>query len=50
MGRKEFYGWVEQMGREYAEEHEQSPDSWKNTDNDGWWQEARRKRDESRGR
>lgn len=48
MGRKEFYAWLTQMDREQREEYEQTPDSWKNTEQDSWWQQARERRKKMR--
>jgi hypothetical protein len=48
MGKREFYGWVDQAHREQDGQHV-DPDSWEAAEQDQWWQEARRRRDEARG-
>jgi hypothetical protein len=49
MGRRQFYAWVEQIGRETGN-HKAGVDRWEDTDADDWWEKARRKRDEALGR
>ena len=49
MGWGEFIGWLRAMKRE-DEAMEPSPGSWAGADQDPWWQQARRERDEKRGR
>lgn len=44
----EFNAWVEQASRENGQHQADDPHSWTGTDEDKWWQEARRKRDEAR--
>lgn len=43
MGRRQFYLWVEQASIE-AGRAQEDPDSWKNTENNRWWQAARERR------
>lgn len=50
MSRREFYAWVAQADREANGEQADDPGSWSGTDQDEWWQEARRKRAEQLGR
>lgn len=50
MGRREFYAWVDQAAREQSKVKANDPHSWDGADEDEWWQEARRRRDEAMGR
>jgi hypothetical protein len=42
-----FLGWLGVMKRQ-AEGTQTSPDSWRGVENDPWWAEQRRKREEER--
>jgi hypothetical protein len=44
-----FIGWLETMRRQ-IEGVKTSPDSWAGSENDAWYQEQRRKREEQRAR
>lgn len=48
MGWKRFTSWLEVMKRQNAPP-ELDPGSWVGTENDPWWVNERKKRDESRG-
>lgn len=50
MSRRAFYAWVDQANRETGQQTADDPHRWAGTDEDLWWQEARRKRDEQRAR
>lgn len=50
MGRREFYLWVDQANVEQDAQTASDPDSWRGVDNDAWWQEVRRKREEAMSR
>ena len=50
MGKREFYAWVDQAAREIGKKTANDPHSWEGTDEDEWWQRARRERDEALGR
>lgn len=50
MGRREFYAWVEQAEREITAQSADDPHSWKGTDEDEWWQQARQRREAQRAR
>lgn len=45
MGRREFYAWVEQANREQGGQSD-DVETWEAADNDEWWVQARRRRDE----
>ena len=49
MGWGEFTAWLRAMKREVTP-REVDPGSWEGADQDPWWQQARRERDEKRGR
>lgn len=49
MGRREFYAWVDQCHKEVIEASEESPDSWRNTEKNSWWERAREKRRKMQG-
>lgn len=42
-----FKGWLETLKRQVDGTHV-TPDSWKGVENDAWWQEQRRLREERR--
>lgn len=50
MGRRQFYLWVDQALRERGKQVADDPERWDGTENDEWWQNARRRRDEQMGR
>lgn len=51
MGRREFFAWVEQLQFEVAQESgEMTPDSWRNVEQNDWWQKAKEKRNKLQGR
>lgn len=47
MGWGELSAWLAALNRERMPA-EQDPHSWKNTEHDPWWQDARAKRDAER--
>lgn len=49
MGWREFIGWLEVLDRQ-NKPPEVDPGSWQGADQDPWWQQARRERDEMRAR
>lgn len=53
MGWREFWAWVREcreLREAKARAHTADPESWDGAENDGWWAEARAKRDRMRGR
>lgn len=48
MGWNELMGWLE-VAKKQTSEVATTPDSWDGADRDGWWVQARQKRNEARG-